>query len=78
LIEFTASKIAMCTIAIARLERPGPSCSPNTRSSPAATGVRSRPLASTATWFQQRSLSAAFVAWNVGWFCVAPAYAPRG
>ena len=35
----TASKIAICTIAIARLERPGPSCSPKTRFSPGASGV---------------------------------------
>ena len=38
-IAFTASKIAMCTMAMARLARPGPSCSPKTRVSPAATGV---------------------------------------
>ena len=48
----TASKIAMCTMAIARLERPGPSCSPKIRGSPSATGVWSSPAESIATWFQ--------------------------
>ena len=38
-IAFTASKTAICAMATARLARPGPSCSPNTRASPGASGV---------------------------------------
>jgi hypothetical protein len=51
----------MWTIAIARLERPGPSCSPNTRVSPGCTGVWSRPLASIAIWFQRSRRSSVSV-----------------
>jgi hypothetical protein len=51
-IAFIASKMAMCTIAIARLDLPGPNCSPKTRFSPAATGVWSIPLALIAISFQ--------------------------
>src|SRR5881409_1180869 len=35
---FMASKTAMCTMAIARLDRPGPTCSPKTRLSPGGIG----------------------------------------
>src|SRR5438046_6979335 len=56
---FMASKTAMCTMAIARLDRPGPTCSPKTRLSPGGTGAWSRPLASMAISFQWRSRSMA-------------------
>src|SRR5437867_5744396 len=56
---FMASKTAMCTMAIARLDRPGPTCSPKTRLSPGGTGVWSRPLASMAISFQWWSRSMA-------------------
>src|SRR5438552_5573982 len=56
---FMASKTGMCTMAIARLDRPGPTCSPKTRLSPGGTGVWSRPLASMAISFQWRSRSMA-------------------
>jgi len=45
----------MWTMAIARLARPGPNCSPKTRFSPGATGVWSSPLASIAISFQRRT-----------------------
>src|SRR5436309_3400386 len=47
----------MWTMARAGPERPGPSCSPNTRGSPGGSGVWSTPLASTAIWFQWRRRS---------------------
>src|SRR5439155_23412050 len=77
-------KIATCTIAIARLARPGPNCSPKTRFSPGATGVWSKPVASMATWLQRWTASEAAARckvadsalWNLGPY--APEKLPTG